>query len=164
MGEGYEGGEGSERGEGREGEDGGDAKDGRDGAEVDMLSGEVDDEAERKQESHSISHSNTKRIEDKGNGDENERENTYEEDGTTNVINSSNIEIKIIHSQEINGGPKESEECVQEPADHVKVPCELPEPYTMDSYVEYVKTSYISADASVLMFGATASRQVSGGF
>ena len=34
------------------------------------------------------------------------------------------------------------------------------EPYTMDSYVEHVKTNYISGDASVLMFGATASRQV----
>jgi hypothetical protein len=34
------------------------------------------------------------------------------------------------------------------------------EPYTMNSYVEHVKTDYISGDASVLMFGATASRQV----
>ena len=34
------------------------------------------------------------------------------------------------------------------------------EQYTMDSYVEQVKTNYISGDASVLMFGATASRQV----
>ena len=35
------------------------------------------------------------------------------------------------------------------------------EPYTMDSYVDFVKNNYISGDASVLMFGATASRQVS---
>ena len=35
------------------------------------------------------------------------------------------------------------------------------EPYTMDSYVEHIKTNYISGDASVLMFGATACRQVS---
>lgn len=34
------------------------------------------------------------------------------------------------------------------------------EPYTMSSYFEHVKTDYISGDASVLMFGATASRQV----
>lgn len=34
------------------------------------------------------------------------------------------------------------------------------EPYTMSSYYEHVKTDYISGDASVLMFGATASRQV----
>lgn len=34
------------------------------------------------------------------------------------------------------------------------------EHYTMDTYVEQVKTNYISGDASVLMFGATASRQV----
>jgi hypothetical protein len=34
------------------------------------------------------------------------------------------------------------------------------EPYTMNSYFEHVKTDYISGDASVLMFGATASRQV----
>jgi hypothetical protein len=32
--------------------------------------------------------------------------------------------------------------------------------YTMNSYFEHVKTDYISGDASVLMFGATASRQV----
>ena len=36
----------------------------------------------------------------------------------------------------------------------------IPEPYTMASYVEHVKTAYIAGDASVLMFGATASRQV----
>lgn len=35
------------------------------------------------------------------------------------------------------------------------------EPYTMDSYVDFVKNNYISGDASVLMFGATAARQVS---